>query len=149
MLLGTSLALAVILAGCLGFSDAGGPAADCSGDWSPSIEANEPTIAPGENTTLHISAKNLTGVRFQVNSDLVWWMRFNDGTVSPRYDDSTDGYPPGYYWDECVNAEITIPVSIPQDADPGKHIYGVRVVRPDNPNGDSMTRDFSVTVSDN
>jgi hypothetical protein len=141
-----SLALSVALAGCLGFVDAGGPEADCSDDWSPIIEADEPTIAPGENMTVHITTANVSGVRFPINAPLLQWMKFNDGTVSPRYDTSTDGYPPGYYWEECVNAEITIPVSIPQDAEPGHYTYGVRVVQ-NTETGDSLTRNFSVTVS--
>ena len=149
LLLGTSLALALMLAGCLGFSEDGRSPADCSNDWSPSIEANELTLAPGENATAQITATNVSGVRFQFDSDLVWWMKFNDGSVSPQHDRSTDGYPPGYYWEQCAHVEIAIPVSIPPDAEPGKYTYGVRVVQNLTGNGGSMTRNFTISVSDN
>ena len=149
LLLGASLALSVVLAGCLGFSDAGRPPADCSGDWSPGIEADEPTIAPGENATVRIVATNVSGFSYfgygsQPTVDQ--WIRIE--STSPPYDRSSDTSPPGYFWEECTHVEIEALVSVPPATEPGEYTFGVHVVQ--NLSGPaSMERNVTVTVPEN
>ena len=148
LLLGASLALPVVLAGCLGFSDAGRPPAHCSGDWSPGIEANEPTIAPGENATVHVVATNVSGFSYfdyGSQSAIDRWIRIE--STSPAYDRSSDTSPPGYFWEECTHVEIEALVSVPPDTEPGEYAFGVHVVQ--NLSGPASTeRNVTITVSE-
>lgn len=146
LLLNTFLVLSVILAGCLGFSDDGRPPADCSGEWSPEIEADELTVSPGMNATVHITATNISGITYYSSSDLVWWIDIE--SMSPPYDRSADSYPPQYFWGECTHVEVEALVSIPPDAEPGTYTYGVHVIQNRSGKGGSVDRNFTITVSE-
>lgn len=149
--------LSVGFAGCTGSSEdgtdpseAGTVQAGCSGEWSPSIEAEEPTLAPGDNTTLRIAITNVTGVNLWESNPgpSSVGMKFNSASLSPGPDFGSDGYPPGYGWDECTNVEITIPVVVPSNAEPGEYSFGVKVT-PHDENPPAFNRNFTVTVFDN
>ena len=140
------LAVFLALAGCLGFPADGRPPADCSGDWSPSVEADDLALAPGENATVRIVATNVSGITYYSNSDLVRWVDFE--SLSPPADRSADSYPPQYFWEECTHVEVAALVSIPADAAPGEYTYGVHVIQNRSGRGDSMDRNFTVTVSE-
>ncbi len=94
--------------------------ADCSGDWSPGIEAEEPTLEPGEESSVAIFVASVTGLSFGGTGSHVAipMMEFGDASLSPEPAYGSDASPPGYGWDECTNIEITIPVSIPTTPTP-------------------------------
>lgn len=140
--------LATGLAGCADTSEGGAAQPGCSPDWSPSIEAEEPTLAPGETTSLQISVTNVTGVNlreFDPNPSTVG-LEYNNATLTPGPDYGSDSYPPGYGWDACTDVEISIPVVVPRVAEPGEYTFGVRVT-PHNEDPPSFERNFTITIS--
>lgn len=151
LLLGTSLALAVMLAACLGFSVSDRPPADCTEPWSPSIEANEPTIAPGEHATVRLTITNVTGFSYgpYEDADQVYYDWMNEKSISPSPDFSADGSPGTFYYEECTHVEIRVNVSIPPDTKPGEYRYGVWVIQNRTGKGGTMERTFSIHVSEN
>lgn len=151
LILGSSLALAVLLAGCLGFWFGGRPPADCSEPWSPSIEANEPTIAPGEHATVRITITNVTGFGIgpYEDADQVYYEWMDEKSVSPSPDISADGSPGTYFYEECTHVEIKTNVSIPPDTKSDEYRYGVGVIQNRSGKGGTMERILSINVSEN
>lgn len=150
LLLGT-LALAVMLAGCLGFSTGGRPPADCSEPWSPRIEATEPKVAPGDHADLRIIITNVTGFGFGIYQDheQVYYDWMNVESISPPPDRSADGSPPSHFYEECTHVEVEANVSIPSDTKPGEYRYTIGVVQNLTGKGDSTRQVFSINVTDN
>jgi hypothetical protein len=124
-------------------------AADCIDDWSPSIEAEEPTLEPGETGEIHISVTKVAGVNFRDpgQNPATFMLRFEEASFSPGPDYGSDGSPPGYGWRGCADVEITIPVEAPTDAEPAEYTFSVRVTsQGDDP--EAFEREFSITVAE-
>lgn len=105
--------LSAALAGCSGTSEPGETRANCADGWSPRIEAEEPTLAPGEGTTVHITATDVSGVTLRERGPSLtsFGLEFNNASLSPGPAYGSEGYPPGDAWEECTTVEIAIPLT--------------------------------------
>jgi hypothetical protein len=121
----------------------------CTGEWSPGVEADEPTLAAGEEATVRIVVENVTGLSLQIpihNDDLE--INVGEASVSPPPDRSLDTYPPKWQWSECTNVEVVVPVRVAEDSPPGENGYTVQVSEAvQDGDGDSMEREFTIIVS--
>jgi hypothetical protein len=123
--------------------------AECSEDWSPTIEAEEPTLAPGETGEMHISVTTVAGVNFRDagQNPATFMLVFEEASFSPGPDYGSDGSPPGYGWHSCTDVAITVPVEVPNDADSGEYTFSVRV-RSLDADPEAFEREFSITVAE-
>lgn len=149
-LAGASTSIPVV-AGCL----ITGTASDeewegCTGEWSPRVEADEPTLAPGEETTVRIAVENTTGLSLQIPLHVDHLeMDVAEASVSPPPDRSLDTYPPKWQWSECTNVDVRVPVRAADDSPPGEYGYTVRFSQAvQDSDGDSREREFTITISD-
>lgn len=147
ILQGSILPLTIPMVGCL---TSGDNEADCTDPWTPSVEADEPTLSPGDETTIQIEAKNVSGFYLTEvppdEADLE--IDVARASVSPTPDQTADSYPPQWYWSECTNVEVVIPVRVAEEAEPREHVYTVRLVQSRDGTGDSRERQITITVSD-
>lgn len=143
---GTLPILTVGMTGCSSTAENGTTPADCFDGWSPSIEAEEPKLAPGESAIIRITVMNVSGASF-AQTRTSFWMKFNNASLSPRQAYGSDSDPPDYGWDGCTDVETKIPLAVPTDAKPGEYAYGVRVTS-NNEDSEPFIRDFPITVSD-
>lgn len=66
LLTGTISSLPIVATGCLSVGNSDDEWEGCTGEWSPGVEADEPTLAPGDETTVHVAVENATGLQLQV-----------------------------------------------------------------------------------
>jgi hypothetical protein len=139
--------LSVGAAGCLGRSE---EPTDCTDEWSPAVTADEPTLEPGDETTIRVEVSNVVGLRFvqvplhddALNVDVA------SASVSPAPDQTKDSYPPKWYWSECTNAEVFVPVRVAERAEPGEYGYTVRILQSRDGSGEKRERKFTITIAD-
>jgi len=136
--------LAAATAGCL---SPDGP--DCSDPWSPGIEGEEPTLAPGGSTTVEVVIERATGVSLgvpSVDGEHVL-VDVAGATIIPSPDGQADSYPPIWFWDACTGVTVRVPVEVAPDAEPGEYAYSVRAMRSHDGDREEATREFAVTVT--
>lgn len=123
--------------------------ADCSENRPPSIEGDEPTLAPGEETDITVSATGVSGLSFvdPYPNDAYFMMNFRNESVSPDTAYGSDGSPPGYGWDGCTDVEVRIPLTVPPDVELGEYYYLVHASAPGNEDPPSSKREFTIAVS--
>ncbi|MFC4543452.1 hypothetical protein ACFO5R_16090 [Halosolutus amylolyticus] len=118
---------------------------------SPGVDGAEPELAPGEETTITVTAHNVGSLilslphsRERVRIDV------NDASVSPSPTSQEDSYPPYWnWWRPRQTVEVVVPVSVAADAEPGTVRYGVTVWnRSDREAADSISEEFAITVRD-
>ena len=143
--------LPIILAGCLNTSRGTGLGTNgCTGEWRPTVDAEELTLAPGAETTLHIEVADVQGLqlRLPIHTDDDP-LEFPEGvsTPSPSPDRQTDVSPPKWYWTDCTDVAIDVPVEVDQGAQPTKIDYTVHLVQSLDETGESMDKTFTISVS--
>jgi len=129
------------LAGCSGSS--------CGGGRPPTIEGEEPTVAPGEETVVTVSATGVSGLSFgdPYPDDAYLMMEFGNASVSPDTAHGSDGSPPGYGWDGCTDVEVRVPLTVPADTERGGYYYLVYASAPGGDDPPSSEREFTIRVS--
>lgn len=139
--------LSVGTAGCLGSSE---ESADCTDKWSPDVTADEPTLAPGDETTIRVEVTNVVGLYFaQVPlHDDALDVDVASASVSPSPDETADSYPPKWYWSECTNVEVVVPVRIAEQAKPEEYGYTVGILQSRDGSGETQEREFTITIAD-
>lgn len=73
-------------------------------------------------------------------------IKIGELSVSPPPDRRTDMSPPKWYWTECTDAEVTIPVHVRQDAHPVKFDYIVEIGQSYDGSGESKTRQYTIHI---
>ena len=139
--------LSVGTVGCLGSSE---ESADCTDEWSPDVTADEPTLAPGDETTVRVEVTNVVGLHFEqvlLHDDAID-VNVMNASVSPAPDRSMDSYPPKWYWSECTNVDVVVPVRVAEQAEPGEYGYTVRIFQSRDGSGETRDREFTITVAD-
>lgn len=147
-LTGFITALSTVTAGCLSILE---ESAACTGEGSPHVQADEPTLVPGDETTVHVAATNVTGLYFgpvPMDDDGLE-VDVASASISPSPDRSLDVYPPKWYWSDCTNVDIDVPVRAAVKTEPGKYTYTVAVTRQRDGSNESERRQFTVDISDN
>jgi hypothetical protein len=148
----TATALPVVSAGCLRTSSDAGSEIDggCTGEWTPTVDAGEPTLSPGAETILHIEVADIRGLqlRLPIHTDDDP-LQFPEGvaTPSPPPDRQADVSPPKWYWTDCTAVEIDVPLHVSPDAQPTTIEYTVHLVQSLDGSGESIDETFTITVS--
>lgn len=148
-LTGVGAHVLIVAAGCLAGSAPDDEWEGCTGEWSPGVEADEPTLATGEEATVRIAVENTTGLWLQIPiHDDNLEINVGEASVSPPPDRSLDTYPPKWQWSECTNVEVVVPVRAAEDSSPDEYGYTVRVSKAvAGRGGDSVEREFTITIS--
>lgn len=139
------------MSGCLSTSQGAGSGTDgCTGEWRPTVDAEEPTLSPGVETTLHIEVTDIQGLqlRLPIHADNDP-LEFPEGvsTPSPSPDRQADVSPPKWFWTDCTDVEIDVPVQVHRDSQSTKIDYTVHLVQSLDGTGESMDKGFTITVS--
>ena len=131
-------------AGCLGVADTSG---DCTGELVPNATAEEPTLSPGESTTLRVEAENVSRMQLRLPETEEVEFELTDASHSPSLGGQMDSYPPIWLWGECTDVETTVPVSAAADAEPGTYNYSVRAWFYHDNSTVGVDERFNVTVA--
>lgn len=132
------------MSGCLGTLN------QITGDgWSPRVEGENPTIAPGEESTLTVEATDIGGFQFILpeSEGINFKTSLDDTTVSPMPDSGNDSLPPQWFWPSRTDVTVTTPVVVAEDVIPGEYEYGARVWPIDHAEREKQYQS-SITVTD-
>ena len=126
------------------------PLAGCGsdGEWDPSIDADAPTLSPGEETTVTVRASDVGGFAFRPPPDgiSIGWTA-SERSVSPPPDSGEDSAPPRWFWSRRTDVTVEVPIAVAETADPGEYQYGV-VVFPNDDSDREVSESFDITVTD-
>ncbi len=100
-----------------------------SGGWSPQVESEGPTVAPGAESTLTVEATDIGGFQFILpkSEGIDFKTSLDDTMVSPTPDSGNDSLPPQWFWSSRTDVTVTTPVVVAEDVIPGGYEYGARV----------------------
>jgi hypothetical protein len=118
------------------------------GDWEPTVDADEPTLSPGEDTTIYVETRHIHGLQLLLpihteNNDL----EFGDMSPSPPPDRQADVSPPEWYWTDCTDVEVEVPVRVHQDASPATIDYTVHLIQSLDGSGGTQDRQYTITIT--
>lgn len=139
-----------IYSGCLSTAQGGrsGGGDGCKGDWNPTVDADEPHLSPGQDTTLHVAISNVMGLALLIPiHDDEDGLEFGDETISPPPDRQADTSPPQWFWEECTGVTVEVPVRVNQDAKPASISYTVHLVQSLDGSGESTDREYTITIT--
>ena len=125
VLAGVGIVLSTVVSGCHTAAtrdDSSGP-----GAWSPDVTVTTPEIAPGEETTVTVTAIDVVGVSFSAIPDDVLAFDFDGVDGSPPPKSRYLMHPPVWVWGTRTDIDLTIPVSALDDATSGEYQYQVNV----------------------
>ena len=148
----TAASLAVVVTGCLATTpETGANSANCRGEWNPTVDADEPTLSAGTETTLHIEVRQVQGMqlRLPIHADddpLIFPVGVSTPIPSP--DRQADVSPPKWYWNECTAVDVGVPVRVRMDAQPTDIEYTIHLIQSLDGTGASTDRTFTITVVD-
>lgn len=134
----------VFMSGCQAMTDDEPAYKD---DWSPEIDGEEPTIGSGESTVLNIDASSVFGLYLDPPSSTGLEFNITEASVIPSPDQSLDSYPPKWYWNNCTSVSIVVPIEVDAGSESGEYTYTVSVVNSRDKNSKTVSRDFSIDVS--
>ncbi|WP_430505359.1 hypothetical protein [Haloparvum sp. PAK95] len=143
-----AVGLTTAAAGCT--ADGGGPSTATPTGTDPErsrVTGEEPTLAPGEYTQVRVSATQVTGLHLGVpiDEDAVEFS-ISGADVSPTPDRQLDSYPPKWQWDQCVDAEAVVSLTVADDAEAGEYTYSVAATLCGT-DRDDVERESTVTVT--
>ena len=132
-LAGSAGTAAAGLSGCLGDDVCLGDCPSCTGQgsWPPTVEVEEPELAPGGSEVFDVRVDGIT--RFSFDSRLYKCgpsdapVQFGDVEFRNPIDAQSDSCPPTYLWDDCAGTTLRVSVEAARDADPGRYEYGFSV----------------------
>jgi hypothetical protein len=147
----TATVLPALAAGCVRAAPETGSGPDgCTGEWNPSVDADEPVLSPGEEAVLHVEVTDVTGLRLLLPIyDDADGLEFGDGVSSPSPppDRSADASPPIWYWTDCTDVEVGVPLRARRDARPAEIDYVVHLVQSRDGDGESTDRRYTITIT--
>lgn len=148
-LTGGAASVPVLLAGCLTSSQSdSGPGNGCTGEWAPTVDADEPTLSPGEDTTLRVAVTGVHGLQLRLPiHDDEDPLEFGDESITPAPDRTADMSPPIWNWEDCSDVTVTVPVQALPGAEPAEIGYTVHLVQSLDGSGESLDRGYSITVN--
>ena len=139
-----------ILAGCLSTVQDGSSGGDdgCTGDWNPTVDADEPRLSPGEDATLRVAVTNIMGLALLIPiHDDDDGLEFGDETIVPPPDRHADSSPPQWFWEECTDVEVEVPIRVQQDAHQARIQYTAHIVQSLDGSGESTDREYTITIT--
>ncbi|MUW15578.1 hypothetical protein GJ633_13780 [Halorubrum sp. CBA1125] len=153
LLAGTVATAVTGLGGCLGGDVCLGNCPSCTGkdSWPPTVDVEEPELAPGDSDVFDIQVDGITDFSFDSRlykcgpSDAP--VQFGDVEFRNPIDAQADSCPPIYLWDDCTSATLHVTVHAAPDADPGTYEYGFSV-RETIGERHSKDYEYVVTVSE-
>jgi len=126
------------------------PLAGCAsdGEWDPTVDGDAPTIPPGEEATVTVSATDIGGFNFRPPPDgiSIGWAA-SERSVSPPPDSGEDSAPPRWFWSRRTDVTVEVPIGVAGTADPGEYQYEVTVL-PDDDSEREVRKSFDITVTD-
>lgn len=144
-LAGCLLPLATGLTGCQAIT---GSEANCTDDWTPGIDGDEPTIAPGDETTVSIDVSNTTGLYLGRPSSDTLEFDIAEASVVPSPDQAADSSPPKWYWDSCTGVSVTVPIQASDDAEPGEFYYSVSAIQSRSDDAETEQQQFAIRIGE-
>lgn len=86
------------------------------------------TVAQGETATVTVSATSVKRLQIAAPStEAIELLGFNRATIEPAPDRVLESLPPIWEWDSTVpEVSVTLPVSVPDDAEPGTYRFTVK-----------------------
>lgn len=143
-LVGTSGCLTSALPG--DNNSGGGTVTDDSSNSEPTVDGEEPELTPGAETTLTVTANNITDLHFSELPDReVIEFDLDSDHVSPAPEAIDQSYPPHWSWSSRTSVTVDAPVTVADDAEPGEYPYEVTVLT-DNDKSTEMAEEFVITV---
>lgn len=137
--------LGSVLAGTAGCLDASGP---------PSVTGTEPTLAPGEQSTVSVEAENVGSMHVSAlpamspAPDAVY-IDLTDADLTPDPSSGAESFPPYWNWGRSrQSVTVTLPLRIGSDVRSGDYEYGVAVWNDADRSSEGTERTFSITVSE-
>lgn len=118
---------------------------------SPSVRGTDSELRAGTMSTIEVGAHNVGGLVFSsIPEEPSVHLDLNRATISPHPSSEVDTYPPYWYWRiPKQSVSVSVPVSAPDDAEPGEYRYAVRAYGSSNRDtATSVTEEFVISVGD-
>ncbi|MEY7851165.1 hypothetical protein AB7C87_18415 [Natrarchaeobius sp. A-rgal3] len=115
------------------------------------MSGDEPTLSPGEETTLSIDAQSVRGLRFEglPDEDHVTF-DLDNAERSPSSSSTVQTDPPVWYWRFTHwSVTVEVPIHVSSDSPPGEYQYAVSVTPSGRISSDTTTEEFSIQVDGN
>ncbi|RQG97910.1 hypothetical protein EA473_01575 [Natrarchaeobius chitinivorans] len=115
------------------------------------MSGDEPTLSPGEETTLSVDARSVRGLKFQElpDEDHVTF-DLDNVELSPGPSSVAESYPPVWYWRFTRwSVTVEVPIHVPSDSPPGEYQYAVSVTPSGRISSDTTTEEFSIQIDGN
>lgn len=118
---------------------------------SPSVRGTDSELRAGTTSTIEVEASNVGGLVFSsLPEETSVRLELSRAAVSPRPSSVVDTYPPFWYWRiPKQSVSVSVPVSAPDEAEPGEYRYAVRAYgSADRDAAASVTEEFAIGVVD-
>jgi hypothetical protein len=119
------------------------------GQWNPTIDGNELTLSPGEESLITIQASDIGGFSFQPTPEgISIETTLSEIDVEPRPDSGNDSQPPQWFWSSRTDVTVEAPIAIADSMEPGEYQYGVTVY-PQDHSEQEVHAEFDLTITSN